>query len=86
VQHPVGAIVKVEQQHGGIASLRWTLDAASHTREREREREAPDTLTQRGERIAGIHGISIDAIELYKRNMIDELAVRLVHGELPVGS
>jgi hypothetical protein len=23
--------------------------------------------------------------ELYERNMIDELALRLVHGELPVG-
>jgi hypothetical protein len=28
----------------------------------------------------------IDTIELYERNMIDELALRLVHGELPVGS
>jgi hypothetical protein len=34
----------------------------------------------------GIHGLSIDTIELYERNMIDELALRLVHGELPVGS
>jgi hypothetical protein len=25
-------------------------------------------------------------IELYERNMIDELALRLVNGELPVGS
>jgi hypothetical protein len=33
---------------------------------------APDSLTRRRERIAGIHGISIDAIELYDRNMIDE--------------
>ncbi|HEX3199321.1 MAG TPA: hypothetical protein VHR39_17380 [Propionibacteriaceae bacterium] len=49
-------------------------------------REAPDTLTRRRERIAGIHGITIDAIELYERNMIDELALRLVHGELPVDS
>jgi hypothetical protein len=47
---------------------------------------APDTLARRRERIAGIHGLSIDTIELYKRNMIDELALRLVHGELPVGS
>ena len=47
---------------------------------------APDTLTRRRERIAGIHGLSIDTIELYERNMIDELALRLVHGELPVGS
>jgi hypothetical protein len=47
---------------------------------------APDTFTRRRERIAGIHGLSIDTIELYKRNMIDELALRLVHGELPVGS
>jgi hypothetical protein len=47
---------------------------------------APDTLTRRRERIAGIHGLSIDTIELYERNMIDELALRLVRGELPVGS
>jgi len=47
---------------------------------------APDTLARRRERIAGIHGLSIDTIELYERNMIDELALRLVHGELPVGS
>jgi hypothetical protein len=45
---------------------------------------APDTLTRRGERIAGIHGL--DTIELYARNMIDRLALRLLHGELPVGS
>ena len=47
---------------------------------------APDTLTRRGERIAGIRGLSIDTIELYERNMIDRLALRLVHAELPVGS
>jgi hypothetical protein len=47
---------------------------------------APETLTRRRERIAGIHGLSIDTIELYERNMIDELALRLAHGELPVGS
>jgi hypothetical protein len=47
---------------------------------------APDTLTRRRERIAGIHRLSIDTIELYERNMIDELAHRLVHGDLPVGS
>ena len=47
---------------------------------------APDTLTRRRERIAGIHGLSIDTIELYERNMIDELALRLMHGQLPVGS
>ena len=41
---------------------------------------APDTLTRRRERIAGIHGLSIDTIELYERNMIDELTLRLVHG------
>ena len=41
---------------------------------------APDTLTRRRERIAGIHGLSIDTIELYERNMIDELALRLMHG------
>jgi hypothetical protein len=47
---------------------------------------APDTLSRLRERIAGIHGLSIDTVELYERNMIDELALRLVHGELPVGS
>ena len=47
---------------------------------------APDTLTRRRERIAGINELSIEAIELYDRNMIDELALRLVHGELRVGS
>ena len=47
---------------------------------------APDTVTRRRERIAGIHGINIETIELYERNMIDELALRLMHGELPVGS
>jgi hypothetical protein len=47
---------------------------------------APETLARRRERIAGIHGLSIDTIELYERNMIDELALRLAHGELPVGS
>ena len=41
---------------------------------------------RRRECIAGIHGLSIDTIELYERNMFDELALRLVHGELPVGS
>jgi hypothetical protein len=35
---------------------------------------ASDTLTRRRERIAGIHGLSI------------ELALRLVQGQLPVGS
>jgi hypothetical protein len=47
---------------------------------------APDTLTRRGERIASIHRLSIDTIELYERNMIGELALRLVHGELPAGT
>jgi hypothetical protein len=47
---------------------------------------APDTLTPRRERIAGIHRLSIDTIELYQRNTIDELALRLAYGELPVGS
>ena len=45
-----------------------------------RTRRVPDTPTRRRERVAGIHGLSIDAIELYERNMIDELAPRLVHG------
>ena len=35
---------------------------------------APDTLTRCRERIAGIHGLSINTLELYERNMIDELA------------
>src|SRR5215217_5231150 len=39
---------------------------------------SPDTLTRRRERIAGIRRLSIDTIELY-----DELALRLVHGQLP---
>ena len=47
---------------------------------------APETLTRRRECIAAIQRLSIDTIELYERNMIDELALRLVHGELPVGS
>jgi len=47
---------------------------------------APDTLTRRRERIAGIHGLSVNIVELYERNIIDELALRLVHGEQPVGS
>ena len=51
-----------------------------------RTRRAPDTLTRRRERIAGIHGPSIDTIELYERNMIDELTLKPVYGELPVGS
>jgi hypothetical protein len=45
-----------------------------------RTRRAPDTLPRRRDRIAGIHGLSIDTIELHPRNMIDELAPRLVHG------
>ena len=47
---------------------------------------APDTSLGAVSAFAGIHGLSIDTIELYERNMIDELALRLVHGELPVGS
>jgi len=31
-------------------------------------------------------GTVSDTIELYEGNMIDELALRLVQGELPVGS
>ena len=34
----------------------------------------------------GSRRLSIDTVELYARNMIDEVALRLVHGELPVGS
>ena len=47
---------------------------------------APDTLTRRRERTAGIHGLSIDTIELDERNMLDELALKLMQGELPGGS
>lgn len=47
---------------------------------------ASETLTRRRECVASMHGLSIDTIELYERNSIDELALRLVHGELPVGS
>jgi hypothetical protein len=47
---------------------------------------APDTPTRRRERIAGIHGLSMATVELYEGSMIDELALRLVHGQLPVGS
>ena len=48
---------------------------------------APDTLPRRRERIAGIHGLSIRHYRAVRGgNMIDELALRLVHGELPVGS
>ncbi|HEX3196986.1 MAG TPA: hypothetical protein VHR39_05460 [Propionibacteriaceae bacterium] len=45
-----------------------------------RTRRALDTLTRRRERIAGTHKLSIDTTELYERNMIDELASRLMHG------
>jgi hypothetical protein len=30
---------------------------------------APDTVTRRAEGLPGIHGLSIDTIELYERNM-----------------
>jgi hypothetical protein len=36
---------------------------------------APETLSRRRERIPGIHGLSIDTIELCERNIIDELAL-----------
>jgi hypothetical protein len=77
---------------GGAVDDRWPRRIADHltvvlaqTRNPSqkmtaRTRRAPDTLTRRRERIAGIHGLSIDTIELYERNMIDELAPRLVHG------
>jgi hypothetical protein len=48
--------------------------------------DRPRVLNVVLKRIAGIHGLSIDTIELYERNMIDELALGLVHQELPVGS
>ena len=34
----------------------------------------------------GSRRLSIDTVEPAERNMIDEVALRLVHGELPVGS
>ena len=83
---------------GGAVDDRWPRRVADHltvvlaqTRNPSqkmtaRTRRAPDTVTRRRERIAGIHGLSIDTIKLYERNMIDELALRLAPGELPVGS
>jgi beta-lactamase family protein len=68
------------RQNSVLPDDRPAMWCGLHTHEREREREAPDTLTRRRERIAGIHGISIDTIELYERNMIDELALKLMHG------
>jgi hypothetical protein len=77
---------------GGAVDDRWPRRVANHppvvlaqTRNPSqkmtaRTRRAPDTLTRRRERIPGMHGLSIDTIELYERNMIDELAPRLVHG------
>jgi hypothetical protein len=54
-----------------------------HTHMREKRRTPPLGAVSA---LQASMGISIDAIELYGRNMIDELALRLVHGELPVGS
>jgi hypothetical protein len=53
-----------------------------------RREHSSDMLRRRpslGAVSAVIHGLSIDTIEMYERNMIDELALRLVHGKLPVG-
>jgi hypothetical protein len=84
---------------GGAVDNRWPRRVADHltvglaqTPQSLAEDDcshAPSARTPslgRRERIAGIHGLSIDTIELYQRNMIDELAPRLVHAELPVGS
>jgi hypothetical protein len=54
----------------------WKLKAATWTR----------TWCRRHAKVSNDIKISIDTIELYERNMIDELALRLVHGELSVGS
>jgi hypothetical protein len=83
---------------GGAVDNRWPRRVADHLtvgsrkprnpsqKMTARTRRAPDTLTRRHERIAGTHRLNIDTIELYERNMIDDLAPRLVHKELPVGS
>jgi hypothetical protein len=67
---------------GGAVDNRWSRRVADHLtvgsrkprnpsqKMTARTRRAPDTLTRRRERIAGIHGLSIDTIELYQRNMI----------------
>jgi hypothetical protein len=67
---------------GGAVDNRWPRRVADHLtvgsrkprnpsqKMTARTRRAPDTLTRRRERIAGIHGLSIDTIELYQRNMI----------------
>jgi hypothetical protein len=61
--------------------------AYTHTREREREREKRRTPSLGAvSALQASMGFSIDTIELYERNMIDRLALRLVHGKLPVGS
>ena len=83
---------------GGAVEDRWPRRLAEHltvvlaqTRNPSqkmtaRTRQAPDTLTRRRECIAGIHQLSTDTMELYERNMIEELTLRLPHAELPVGS
>jgi hypothetical protein len=67
---------------GGAVDDRWPRRVADHltvelaqTRNPSqkmtaRTRRAPDTLTRRRERIAGIHGLGIDTIELYERNRL----------------
>jgi hypothetical protein len=78
--------VAYERQAGMVRILGEAVQAMALHNAYAIDMSAPDTLTRRRECIAGIHGLSIDTIELYERNMIDELALRLVHGELPVGS
>ena len=78
--------VAYEQLAGMVRMLGEDVQAMALRNAYAIDMPAPDTLTRRRERIAGIHGLSIDTVELYERNMIDGLALRLMHGELPVGS
>ena len=78
--------VAYERLAGMVRMLRDDVQAVALQNAYAIDMPALDTLTRRRERTAGIHGLSIDSIELHERNMIDELALRLVHGELPVGS
>ena len=45
-----------------------------------RTRRAPDTLTRAVSALQAPMASVIDTTELYERNMIDELAPRLMHG------
>ena len=78
--------VAYERLAGMVRILGEDVQAMARRNAYATDMPAPDTLPRRRQRIAGIHGLSIDTIKLYERNMIDELALRLVHVELPVGS